>query len=328
MEIIDKKIFEEKEIERLGNRKMILFFDEKEEKFNFFLGRKMYEGETPRSVADVKTGFVFYIESAIKISDDTTLFGERIEFKSSVNVSVDVIKGIYESVVAGLRLGNWNKLAESIKDLSELLMYVDKKEIISKVLGYVGEMLFIKYISEIDISRYRDLARKLFLKYHKKDESKHDFTLNSNLKIEVKATTTENLSFKIKEDQVQGITNSTELYYVFVKTEVIGQSLGGKNLLSIVEDLKRDLDVQDNEIPNHLKIGSHANGWNNHYFDVEDFDIYIVNSKKMPNFEQQKMTGYVSNIEYSLNMIEFTKRINYQKDQVLEEFVAIIEKGI
>jgi hypothetical protein len=48
----------------------------------------------------------------------------------------------------------------------------------------------------------------------------------------------------------------------------------------------------------------------------------------MPNFEQQKMTGYVSNIEYSLNMIEFTKRINYQKDQVLEEFVAIIEKGI
>jgi hypothetical protein len=328
MKIVDNKVYDEKDIERLNNKKLIVFFDAKEGKFNFFLGRIKNNNDFVRNKLDVKTSFVFHPASSIQIEQDITLFGERIEFKNSDDIDADVIKGIFSSIAAGLEAGNWNSLEESVKDLAELLMFKDEKEIMNKVLGYVGEMLFIKYMSEINISQYREIAKELFNKYHRKDESKHDFTLNPNLKIEVKTTTSENLNFKIKDSQTYGITNSTELYYVFIKTENIGKDLGGKNLLTIVEDLKSKLEVNDDHIPNHLKIGCCANGWNNYYFDVEDFDIYIIDSKKMPDFSQYRLTCYISDVTYTLDMIEFTKKIEYNKSQILIDFVEKMQKGI
>lgn len=321
-------ILNKKKIERheLINNKIFVLYKDEFNNYSIFL-------ESSKSILDyaneIDNVFIEKFSFFYKENDDfvildgkneTPVKGESIIFKNKYKDNDDFFNIIFSAIYNNLISSN-DTLIKIVEKISEFLSTEDIE--ISKALqGFVGEILFIYKLMTAKTLLDNKEIKLLYKSIHTKNNQKHDYNINNKLKIEIKSTHKENRHFKIKEAQ-HAIQDDVKLFYCLIKYDFTQPGIG-KSFNEIVDEINNEIaiDFKKNEF---LKYEFAIAKYKDLSIDIDNVEMYIINSNKLPNYWliKSESTNSISEIQYNLDINSYYK---YNKISNEEESKDLIEE--
>ena len=189
------------------------------------------------------------------------------------------------------------------------LFQIPKEESYTNLLGFYGELLFLK-------TCYLDYNIDLSDNWHVVNTfDKYDFCINDTNCIEVKTTSKNKNVFKLKHDQIFNNLN------VFIATINIKESPSGKTIYELIENINR-YDAFSKNINFQIKLEEEKRKLNSKYanknkFVFSDLNVYL-------NKELNSIEKYPRNISSRVYDYEFEGCKNIEIDELIEIIKKIL----
>ncbi len=185
-------------------------------------------------------------------------------------------------------------------------MFQNKSEKSYKnVLGFFGELYFIKYIKQkysLDITKF----------WHKKEVfQKYDFSNTKLFNCEIKTTLKEELTFTIKHNQ---IFNDDNVYIIAINIE---ENPVGDSVESLIEEI---LDENNYAVGINFKVALEAEKKKCHIDDMKKtFSVKNINC-----FNNKKMSSLI-NIPMCISKITYDYNFNFEENIKIEKIIKNLE---
>lgn len=189
------------------------------------------------------------------------------------------------------------------------LFQIPKEESYTNLLGFYGELLFLK-------TCYLDYNIDLSDNWHVVNTfDKYDFCINDTNCIEIKTTSKNKNVFKLKHEQIFNNLN------VFIGTINIKESPSGKTIYELIENINK-YDVFSKNINFQIKLEEEKRKLNSKYANKNKFvfsDLNVYLNKELNSIE--KYPCNISNIVYDY---EFEGCKNVEIDELIEIIKKIL----
>ena len=189
------------------------------------------------------------------------------------------------------------------------LFQIPKEENYTNLLGFFGESLFLEkfYLSyNIDLSKNWHIVNTF---------DKYDFCINDNCCIEIKTSSKNKDTFKLKHDQIFNNHN------IFIVTINIKESPNGNTILELIENINMH-DVFSKNIDFQIKLEEEKRKLNSKYatknrFIFSNLNIYL-------NKELDSIENYPSNISNIIYDYEFEGCKNIDIDDFVKTLKNVL----
>lgn len=180
-------------------------------------------------------------------------------------------------------------LITSLEDYFKTTPEKNKRDI---QIGVFGELFTIKYLFDIG---YEEIVEK----YHKNFYSKHDIEINSKVRMEVKATTSEKRIHHFKHNQIMRNDVKVIISSVMLEESKEGVSLKTlfENVMALFDDPEAQFALQKLKIRCGIVDGEEGMSF---AYEKALTDIRFYDASNLPKIEKESFDG-ITNIEYDVD---------------------------
>ena len=181
-------------------------------------------------------------------------------------------------------------LITSLEDFFKITPEKNKRDI---QIGVFGELLTIKYLYDLGFT-------EIVEKYHTNFYSKHDVEINSNIKMEVKATSSEKRIHHFKHNQI--MRNDVKVIVSSVLLEESKEGVSLREMFDMVMPLFSNPDSQFALRKLMIRCGLIDDETNGMAFSYDKAlnDIRFFDAQVLPKIDKESFDG-VYNIEYDVD---------------------------